>query len=159
MMTLFLLLLPWLNAVQSPPTEVNVFLACECPISQKYIPLLNSLYKEHPEVEWRFIVPGKVSKQELSGFTREFGVEFPLVVDRRGSKVKKLHAVTTPQAIIVKGGIVYSGAIDNWFYGLGQYRREPTEHYLIDALTALSQGRDPAVKTTEAIGCPIANAH
>lgn len=150
-------MLSWLPAL--PTTEVNVFLACECPISQKYIPLLNSLYEEHPEVKWTFVIPGKVTKGEIAAFIKEFDVRFPLVVDRRGNRVRQLHAGITPQVVIIKDSIVYTGAINNWFYGLGQYRREATEHYLVDALEALKQGRNPAVKETEAIGCPIAISH
>jgi hypothetical protein len=140
---------------------VNIFLACECPISQKYVPLLNSLYsmyKDDPRFSWSFVIPGKVKKSEIDGFIKEFDVRFPLVADRRAGKVKQLHASTTPQVIIVKDSIVYTGAIDNWFYGLGQYRREATEHYLVDALEALKQGRNPVVEKTEAIGCPIATS-
>lgn len=170
MTQLLLIIVPWLGVIQPgveypkhpQAIEVTVFLACECPISQKYIPLLNSvysIYKESAGFKWSFVIPGKTRKSEINSFVQEFDVRFPLVADPRGSKVKQLHARTTPQVIIVKDSIVYTGAIDNWFYGLGQYRREATEHYLVDALEALSVGRAPAVRETEAIGCPIATSH
>jgi hypothetical protein len=139
--------------------EVTVFLACECPISQKYVPLLNSIYSRYKEFKWSFVVPGKVSKSDISGFAKEFDVRFPLTVDRKGSTVNRLHAGTTPQVIIVRDSVVYTGAIDNWFYELGKYRREATEHYLVDALEAIRQGNNPVVRETEAIGCPIAISH
>jgi hypothetical protein len=141
---------------------VNIFLACECPISQKYVPLLNSLYSKYktdPAFKWKFIVPGKVSKTEISTFIREFDVQFPIEPDRRQIKVNELHAGTTPQVVIVTDSIVYSGAIDNWFFELGKYRRAATEHYLVDALESIKDGRLPAIRETEAIGCPIAIAH
>lgn len=153
--SLLLTILSWFSVDHPKPVEVTVFLACECPISQKYVPLLNSLYSNYKEIKWSFVVPGKVSKSDISSFKKEFDVRFPLVVDRRGSKVKQLHAATTPQVIVVRDGIVYSGAIDNWFYELGKYRREATEHYLVDVLEALRKGVDPVIKETEAVGCPI----
>lgn len=161
MTQLLLIILPWLGIVAGPshPVEVTVFIACECPISQKYVPVLNSMYSTYKEFKWSFVVPGKVSKSEISSFEKEFDVHFPLVVDRKGSKVRQLHAGTTPQVIIVSDSVVYTGAIDNWFYELGRYRREATEHYLVDALEAIRQGRSPVVKETEAIGCPIATSH
>jgi hypothetical protein len=104
-----------------------------------------------------FIIPEKVSKKEIADFIKEFDVKFPLTLDKRRKHVKRLHAEITPQAILTQdGSIVYTGAIDNWFYDLGKYRREATEHYLVDALRALSEGQYPEVKETEAIGCPIA---
>ena len=139
------------------PVEVYIFLACECPISQKYVPVLNSIYatyKDAPGFEWSFVVPGKVKKSELSAFIKEFDIQFPLTVVGNPT-VKKLHADTTPQVIIVKDSVVYSGAIDNWFYELGRHRRDVTENYLVDALQALKVGGVPAVTKTEAIGCPI----
>ena len=139
------------------PVEVYVFLACECPISQKYVPVLNSIYatyKDAPGFSWSFVIPGKVKKSDLDDFIKEFNVQFPL----RGvgnATIKRLEADTTPQVVIIKDSVVYSGAIDNWFYELGKYRRDVTEHYLIDALEALKTGSIPAIRKTEAIGCPI----
>lgn len=142
-----------------PAVSVYVFLACECPISQKYVPVLNSIYstyKNTPSFKWTFVIPGKVKKSEIQDFISEYGVQFPLENDPRITTVKKLHASTTPEVIIVKDSVLYSGAIDNWFYELGKYRREATEKYLIDALEAIKDGREPLIKKTEAVGCPIA---
>ena len=167
MIKLLLIFAPWLTIIQPDvvshkdpqSVDVYVFLACECPISQKYVPILNSIYstyKDTPGFNWTFVIPGRIKKSEVQTFIKEFDVQFPLEVDARTNTVKKLHASTTPQVIIVKDSIVYTGAIDNWFYELGKYRREATENYLIDALEAIRQGRGPTVSETEAVGCPIA---
>jgi hypothetical protein len=145
---------------QSRPKEIAVFLACECPISQKYVATLNELYKQYgsePLLKWHFIVPGHVGNDEVQTFIKEYDVRFPLTQDRRMNMVESFHANVTPQVVIVDGKtILYSGAIDNWFYGLGQYRQVITENYLDDALTAILAGKKPSIQRTEAIGCPIA---
>ena len=51
--------------------------------------------------------------------------------------------------------VIYRGAIDNWFYELGRYRLEITDHYLIDAINASLDGKKPALTKTEALGCFI----
>ncbi len=48
----------------------------------------------------------------------------------------------------------YRGAIDNQ-YGRGTRRSEPTHNYLVDAISALLEGREVAPKITQVVGCPI----
>jgi hypothetical protein len=147
-------------SVGSSPMQVAVFLACECPISQKYVATLNAIYAGYgskPELEWHFIITGKISRKELREFVREYDVRFPIEIDGGKQKItRSFNATVTPQVIIRENEILYSGAIDNWFYSLGQYRQVTTEHYLTDALDQLLRGELPIVRTTEAVGCPIA---
>lgn len=141
-------------------TEVTVFLAFECPISQKYIPTLNKLYAEYNEssaVSWLFVVPGKTDRDARSQFIKEFGVNFPIQFDPKYELVASSSATITPEIIIRQGEVLYRGAIDNWFYELGKYRQKITDHYAADALAAIVKGGRPEVKSTEAIGCPIAS--
>ena len=138
-----------------------MFIACECPISQKYIVTLNELYSQYSgqsQLRWRFIVPERVTKQELREFVKEYQVKFPIERDsRRHAIVQKFNADVTPQVVMLReNDVLYSGAIDNWFYGLGQYRQIITENYLKDALEAVLNGKTPSVKKTDAVGCPIA---
>jgi hypothetical protein len=148
------------TAVENAPKQVAVFLSCDCPISQKYIASLNAIYAEYgnkPGLEWHFIVPGKISKKELREFVKEYDVRFPIQADGEKQKItRSFNATVTPQVVIRENEILYSGAIDNWFYSLGQYRQVTTEHYLTDALDQVLRGEVPVVRITEAVGCPIA---
>lgn len=140
--------------------EVAVFLGLECPISQKYISRLNDIYKKYETdklIKWSFIIPGNVEDEKIKQFSREFNAVFPITSDdQKLSRTKYFGATVTPQAIVMQNGkTLYIGAIDNWFYELGRYRSQTTEHYLIDALEAVTTNKQPRVKETKAFGCFI----
>jgi hypothetical protein len=50
---------------------------------------------------------------------------------------------------------LYHGAIDNWFYGLGQNRAKPTEFYLLDAIESYKNNQEIKVKYIEPVGCML----
>jgi len=140
--------------------EVAVFLGVECPISQKYIHRLNDIYTKYANtnsLKWSFIIPGHVADEKIKEFTAEYNAVFPIVSDdHKLSKTKYFGATVTPQVIINRNGkTLYSGAIDNWFYELGRYRSQTTEHYLIDAIEAIAHNKEPVLKKTKAFGCFI----
>jgi len=142
------------------PRQVAVFLSSECPISQKYISVLNKIYKEYgnnPSLQWRFIITDDISSRNLRAFVEEFNVEFPVQKDdNKRTITRDFMASVTPQVVIKGKEILYSGAIDNWFFELGQYRQVVTENYFTDALDQVLDGRAPSIKETEPVGCPIA---
>lgn len=144
----------------SNPIEIGIFLSRECPISQKYIPRLNLIYltyKDRPELLWSFVIPENLNRRQVKDFIKKFNVQFPLKTDDRHLSVtRSFRASVTPEVIIRKNTILYRGAIDNWFYALGQYRQQITEHYLIDALESILRKQDVEIKEAQAIGCPIA---
>lgn len=140
--------------------EVAVFLGLECPISQKYISRLNDIYKKFEAekiLKWSFIIPAKVEDEDIKRFTGEYNAAFPIVSDdQKLSRTKYFGATVTPQAIVKQNGkTLYIGAIDNWFYELGRYRSQTTEHYLIDVLEAVTNNKQPRLKETQAFGCFI----
>jgi hypothetical protein len=147
-------------SIPSESFEVAVFLGLECPISQKYISRLNDIYKKYETdklIKWSFIIPGNIEDEKIKQFSREFNAVFPIVSDdQKLSRTKYFGATVTPQVIIKQSRkTLYIGAIDNWFYELGRYRSQTTEHYLIDALEAVTTNKQPRVKETQAFGCFI----
>ena len=145
----------------SPDSNINivVFIAVDCPISQKYIPVLNAIQERYKaqSVAIRSIIPGKIKKGDLQKFVREYDVGFPVVADKNYKCVKPLGAGTTPEVFVFddQNSLKYRGAIDNWFYELGGYRKNSTEDYLIDAIESLLAGHDPEPDSTSALGCLI----
>lgn len=147
----------------TPPAAGNltvlVFLAVDCPISQKYIPVLNAIQKKYENSPVRFegLITGSVKARDLEKFSSEYAILFPLKTDKDLLCARQMSAEVTPEVFVFddKCEIKYRGAIDNWFYDLGGYRKESTEDYLIDAVDALLKGNDPEVRTTKAIGCLI----
>lgn len=139
--------------------SIVVFLAVDCPVSQKYIPALNSIHRKYQNsgVDLKALVPGKTTRREIKQFKKEYEIGFDISADPKYDCAKSLHASVTPEVFVfdAKKMLKYRGAIDNWFYDLGGYRQQTTENYLIDAIDALLKGENPAVTDTESIGCPI----
>lgn len=136
-----------------------VFLGIDCPISQKYIPTLNAINERYSSqaVSVVGLVPGRIKKSDLTKFKKEYGIKFKIAPDRKYQLVKFLSATTTPEVVVLdkQRNIKYRGAIDNWFYELGGYRREATQDYLIDAIKAVLSGHQPEVASSKALGCFI----
>jgi peroxiredoxin len=84
---------------------------------------------------------------------RKYGFEFPYVVDAGSKVARAFGAERTPEAFLFDAGgkLVYHGTIDDD----AQEAEKADEHYLRDALAALTAGREIRVKTTKALGCSI----
>lgn len=138
---------------------VIVFLAVDCPISQKYVPALNRICEKYTgrSVKMHAVIPGRLKKRALRKFVTEYGMCFSARRDRRYTWVETLAANATPEVFVFdhQKKLLYRGAIDNWFYELGGYRKEPTKHYLVDAIDAGLAGEQPDVQQTKALGCFI----
>lgn len=139
---------------------VVIFLGLECPVSQKYITKLNTIYSTHKdkqEIEWLFVIPEVVKKRQIKKFSKQYKVQFALKSDESNQRITLAYGATaTPEAFIEKDGkILYRGAIDNWFYELGRYRQVITKNYLIDALESVLRNQEPLIKETTPIGCFI----
>lgn len=105
--------------------------------------------------------PAGLTRQSEKQFRKEYKIPdiIKLVDDKSHQMTVKLNASITPEVFLlsVTGEVLYSGAIDNWFFELGRYRPEITENYLIDAITATLNQKAPTVTKTTAIGCFIQN--
>jgi len=144
------------------PRAVVIFMAVDCPVTQKYMSTIKSLalqYQNQISVTGYF--PAGLTRQSEKQFRKEYKIPdiIKLVDDKSHQMTVKLNASITPEVFLlsVTGEVLYSGAIDNWFFELGRYRPEITENYLIDAITATLNQKVPAVTKTTAIGCFIQN--
>lgn len=137
---------------------VVLFLSPDCPICQKYMVKLSEFFSDFSsEIEFQGIVPGNSKKKDIKEFIKAYDIRFSLKLDKGNHFVTKYKPNVTPEVVLLDtaGNIKYQGAIDNWFYELGKYRHQPTEHYLLNAIQAVLEGKDPEVQRTEAIGCII----
>lgn len=136
-----------------------VFLALDCPISQKYIGELkqiDSVYRMQG-VQVKAVIPGGVSQTEIDNFWNEYSIGFPAIADPDFQWVRKFSARVTPEVFLtdINQQVFYRGAIDDWFFDLGKYRQRVTQHYLRDAIEAVRHHKIPGIRETEAVGCPI----
>ncbi|MBT1689614.1 redoxin domain-containing protein [Dawidia soli] len=150
------------KAVRPIPADsliIWVFLALDCPISQKYISELtqiDSVYRMQG-VQVKAVIPGSVSQAEIDNFWKEYGIRFSAVADPDFQWVRRFSARITPEVFLtdINQQVIYRGAIDDWFFDLGKYRQRVTQRYLRDAIEAVQRHKVPGIRETEAVGCPI----
>ena len=147
------------SMAQTRGFSVEVFLGHECPISQKYIKVLNDLKEEYDgQVQFQgWLAVHGVSQAEVDSFVEAYDISFPVLSDARLYNAHKLGATITPEAYLKnsEGEVLYSGAIDNWYYDLGRYRRKATEHYLKSAIDLSLAGKAIILDSAQAVGCFI----
>lgn len=140
--------------------SVLIFAGTECPISNRYIPLLNKMYDKYVKKNVQFYAvysaPNLDSKQ-ISKHASEFRVKAQIIWDYKQELARATGAKITPQAIVVgnDGEIKYSGRIDNQYVSLGKARNEATTHELDEALGSLVKGDPVKTSRTDVVGCCI----
>jgi thiol-disulfide isomerase/thioredoxin len=141
--------------------SVLIFVRTDCPISNRYAPLLQEMNKKYgQQASFRLVFPDRnESTDKIRHYLLEYNYQLPAIRDLDHALVKKTMAKATPEAAVfnVKGELVYHGRIDNLYEHIGQSRRSATTHELADAIEAASKGLNPRVLTTEAVGCFISD--
>jgi len=136
-----------------------VFLSPECPLCQNYSNKLNDFNQQYAaNVIMYGIIPGKAySENGIKKFIEDYNIQFKLLIDNDKKLTSYLHAVVTPQAILLndKNQLVYKGAIDDWAVALGKQRVTTTKYYLRDALQQSLSHKTVLIKRTKAVGCRI----
>ncbi|MGB3183114.1 MAG: redoxin domain-containing protein [Cyclobacteriaceae bacterium] len=142
---------------QEPKGEVYVFLFSECPISQKYIPVINELNEKYPDIAFTGIFTGWDKPKDVEAFKQKYGVRFGTILDKGNKMVEMLDATTTPEVFLFDNDMatLYRGQIDNWYYALGKYRSHTTRHYLDEAIDAYLKGEIIQTVRTKPVGCLI----
>lgn len=137
---------------------VLVFLSPECPLSKNYAPVLSSLAKAHPSVQFYGVFPGKAyTLKEIRAYGTEYSLNFPLLLDPAKQLTRYTKATVTPEVVFLspQGRVLYSGKIDNWAVSLGKQRQVITEHYLKDAFRQWESGKQITISRTDPVGCLI----
>ena len=140
---------------------VLIFVRTDCPISNRYAPLLQEMNKKYgQQASFHLVFPNRTeSTDKIRHYLLEYNYQLPAIRDLDHALVKKTMAKATPEAAVfdAKGELVYHGRIDNLYEHIGQSRRAATTHELADAIEAASKGLNPRVSTTEAVGCFISD--
>jgi hypothetical protein len=98
------------------------------------------------------VVPGD-ALEPMKGLASSKGYKFPYGCDDGAKIARAFGATRTPEAFLLdaSGRVVYHGAIDDSSESAAKVK----ERWLADAVDALAEGREVAVKETKAIGCAI----
>ncbi len=140
---------------------VLLFVATDCPISNRYAPEIRQIVSEFGSrgVNFWLVYPNRDDTQELiREHVEAFDYSFAVVRDERHSLVRLAGASVTPEAAVFEPGgrLVYRGRIDDRFVAFGKTRPAPTRRDLREALQALVDGRAPEeLLTHRAVGCFI----
>jgi thiol-disulfide isomerase/thioredoxin len=142
-------------------TTVLIFVRTDCPISNRYAPEMQRLYREYsPRVAFYLVYPdGAETAGAIQKHMAEYGYTFGALRDPDRSLVKLTHARVTPEAAVIsaRGDLLYHGRIDDRYVDFGKSRTEPTTHDLEDALQSVLAGKPVKVASTRAIGCFLAD--
>lgn len=144
---------------------VLLFVASDCPISNRYVPQIRRLEHEFGPQHVAFWViypnPGDTASVVLQ-HEKDYGSIGNEIRDPNHMLVQLSHARVTPEAAVLvpsQTGFreVYLGRIDNRYIDFGQQRPQATRHDLQDAIAAVVHGNTGPRPEERPVGCYIVN--
>jgi thiol-disulfide isomerase/thioredoxin len=140
---------------------VLVFVRTDCPVSNRYAPLLQEMSAKYERnaAFWLVFPDKNESPESIRSYLQEFNYKLPALRDPEHTLVKKSSAKVTPEAAVfnLKRELIYHGRIDNLYRDFSKARRTATTHELADAIEAASKGVAPPSAAAEGIGCFISD--
>jgi hypothetical protein len=140
---------------------VWLFVRSDCPVSNRYAPEIEKLYKEYSAhgVEFRLVYPeAGLTAEAMDKHRKEYRYTIPALLDARHEYVVRADVHVTPEAaVFIRGQLVYSGRIDDWYADIGKAGNEATHHDLEEVLAGIVAGKPVAARRTKAVGCAIEN--
>lgn len=147
---------------------VLLFLASDCPISNRYLPeikRLQSQFAPRGVVFWLVYPDIEETADHLHQHLVAYGGEMHTLLDPKHRLVSIAHAKVTPESAVLvraegeqKGSTLttaYHGRIDNRYVEIGRERPAATEHDLEQAISAVLEHRSPNPPGGPAVGCGI----
>lgn len=144
---------------------VFVFARSDCPIAARYAPELERLQRRASAdavAFWLVFVDRDEPTEAIRAYLRTYGYHGRVLRDGEHALVQLAGATITPEAAVFSHGasgptLVYRGRIDNRYVDLGRSRPAPTVRDLDEVLDALRSGTSIPFRSTEAVGCVIAD--
>ena len=140
---------------------VLIFLRTDCPISNRYAPEIERLYRAHAQqVAFYVVYPDRQESAEaIQKHVTDYKLTVPALRDPSHALVKLAKAQVTPDAAIfsARGELIYHGRIDNRYVSFGKAMNRPTRHDLDQALQTILAGGTVQEPSTRAIGCSLAD--
>ncbi len=127
-----------------------------CPVSVAYEDRFVEFTKKYKDKGVAFVAINCNTKTEdlaaMKTRAEDKGFNFPYVFDESGKTATEYGARVTPHLYVLDGKrtIQYVGAFDD-------KQKEPSKHYVADAVDAVLAGKTVETATTKAFGCGIQN--
>lgn len=149
-------------AAENSKAIVFLFTSVDCPISNRYAPVVQRLYQTFAVqgVSFWLVYPNPAeSPAAIRDHLKAFNYPVHALRDPKHELVKLTSVVVTPEVAVFDRAhtLVYHGRIDDRYVSLGVERPAPTRQDLADALTATLAGTRVREATTQAVGCFIAD--
>jgi hypothetical protein len=143
-----------------------IFVATDCPISNRYLPLLAALSKQFTPRGIRLWLvypnPGDTLAAVRAHQSQyPAAASLPQLIAPDPRFPAQAHVHVTPDAAIFRSNALvnqpalWHGRIDDRYLTFGTQRPAATRHDLADALNALVAGRQPAPPPAPPVGCAI----
>lgn len=155
------------TSLAAPGTKyiAAIFVATDCPISNRYLPLLARLSKQFSPrgVRLWLVYPNPGDTLEaVRAHQKQYPAvaSMPELIAPDPRFLAHAHVHVTPEAVIFHGDamsqpVVWHGRIDDRYLTFGTERPAATRHDLADALNAALAGRPPASPPAVPVGCAI----
>lgn len=155
---------PLSDGGKSDDVVVLFFLGTECPISNRYAPVINALVDAFSSDRRRFFAvyaDATVTPAQIRAHRQSYRYTLPALIDADFQLARKTGARVTPEVLVCRvdkkeaGGFrtLYRGRIDDRYIAFGRARPAPTREDLREVLEELAAGRIPRPRTTQAVGC------
>lgn len=140
---------------------VLVFVRTDCPISNRYAPLIQQMSRKYAQAaSFHLVFPDrKQSQDKIKAFLNDYHYQLPAIRDVDHALTGQSLVRVTPEAAVfdAKGVLVYHGRIDNLYEHIGQARRTATTHELSDAIDAAIKGVKVQSAAADGVGCFISD--
>lgn len=140
---------------------VLIFARTDCPITNRYAPLLQQMNDAHKDkVNFWLVYPDKnTTAEQIGEHVRQFAISIPAVRDPSHSLVKRASVTITPEAAVFDADarLLYHGRVDNLYEIAGRSRPTATTHELQAVLNAAIAGKPVPFAAAPAVGCYISD--
>ena len=149
---------PFLAAAGRP--VVLIFVRTDCPISNRYAPLIQRISSEYSaKIGLWLVYPSRTaSAEKIRQHERDYGYKLAALRDPQHALVTQAQVQVTPEAAVFDANhhLLYHGRIDDLYQDFGRARPAATTHELDDAIQAALSGKTPP-PSTPGVGCYIAD--
>lgn len=161
------------NPLEATNQKATVFLfvRTDCPISNRYAPLVRRIYEKYsPQgvAFWLVYLDRSESAKTIERHRREFDYRCGALRDPQHALVKLTGARVTPEAAVFvpeepsgsgarRLRMIYRGRIDDQYVDFGVAHPAPTTHDLENILEEIALGKTVQPSTTRAVGCFISD--
>jgi len=152
-------------AASDARTTVFVFTRTDCPIAARYLPEFERLQRRASSGElafWLVFVDRDQPAAAIRAYLESYGFHGRALRDGEHALVRLTGVTITPEAAVFSREasgptLVYRGRIDDRYVEPGRTRPAPTVRDLDEVLNALRGGASIRFRSTEAVGCVIAD--